>query len=232
MSLDPRGRYIPHSNYLSLKNRCICINIVEVVNRVDPRPQNKVLAAIIVWYALAIFAGGSGFTLRMVPPLPQIVLFGLVVLLLLLYWLSQSFRKWVLSVNIKLLVALHLTRFVGFYFLFLYSRGQLPYDFAVLGGWGDIIVATAALLVILLATLVGKSGWIICLVWNLIGLVDILFVIATAARLTIADPQSMSELLKLPLSLLPTFLVPIIIFTHIIIFIRLYRARRAGYIKL
>jgi len=215
-----------------LKNRCICINIVEVVNRVDPRPQNKVLAAIIVWYALAIFAGGSGFTLRMVPPLPQIVLFGLVVLLLLLYWLSQSFRKWVLSVNIKLLVALHLTRFVGFYFLFLYSRGQLPYDFAVLGGWGDIIVATAALLVILLATLVGKSGWIICLVWNLIGLVDILFVIATAARLTIADPQSMSELLKLPLSLLPTFLVPILIFTHIIIFIRLYRARRAGYIKL
>ncbi|TDI90682.1 MAG: hypothetical protein E2O72_03465 [Candidatus Dadabacteria bacterium] len=202
------------------------------MNRVDPRPQNKVLAAIIVWYALAIFAGGSGFTLRMVPPLPQIVLFGLVVLLLLLYWLSQSFRKWVLSVNIKLLVALHLTRFVGFYFLFLYSRGQLPYDFAVLGGWGDIIVATAALLVILLATLVGKSGWIICLVWNLIGLVDILFVIATAARLTIADPQSMSELLKLPLSLLPTFLVPILIFTHIIIFIRLYRARRAGYIKL
>ena len=202
------------------------------MNRVDPRPQNKVLAAIIVWYALAIFAGGSGFTLRMVPPLPQIVLFGLVVLLLLLYWLSQSFRKWVLSVNIKLLVAVHLTRFVGFYFLFLYSRGQLPYDFAVLGGWGDIIVATAALLVILLATLVGKSGWIICLVWNLIGLVDILFVIATAARLTIADPQSMSELLKLPLSLLPTFLVPILIFTHIIIFIRLYRARRAGYIKL
>ncbi len=202
------------------------------MNRVDPRPQNKVLAAIIVWYALAIFAGGLGLTLRMVPPLPQIVLFGLVVLLLLLYWLSQSFRKWVLSVNIKLLVALHLTRFVGFYFLFLYSRGQLPYDFAVLGGWGDIIVATAALLVILLATLVGKSGWIICLVWNLIGLVDILFVIATAARLTIADPQSMSELLKLPLSLLPTFLVPILIFTHIIIFIRLYRARRAGYIKL
>ena len=202
------------------------------MNRVDSRSQSKVLAAIIVWYALAIFAGGSGFTLRMVPPLPQIVLFGLVVLLLLLYWLSQSFRKWVLSVNIKLLVALHLTRFVGFYFLFLYSRGQLPYDFAVLGGWGDIIVATAALLVILLATLVGKSGWIICLVWNLIGLVDILFVIATAARLTIADPQSMSELLKLPLSLLPTFLVPILIFTHIIIFIRLYRARRAGYIKL
>jgi len=202
------------------------------MNRVDSRSQSKVLAAIIIWYALAIFAGGSGLTLRMVPPLPQIVLFGLVVLLLLLYWLYLSFRKWVLFVNIKLLVAVHLTRFVGFYFLFLYSRGQLPYDFAVPGGWGDIIVASTALLVILLAPLVGKGGWLIYFIWNFIGLVDILFVVATATRLTIADPQSMSELLKLPLSLLPTFLVPIIIFTHIIIFIRLYRARRAGYIKL
>jgi hypothetical protein len=125
----------------------------------------------------------------MVPPLPQIVLFGLVALLLLLYWLYQSFRKWVLSVNIKLLVAVHLTRFVGFYFLFLYSRGQLPYDFAVPGGWGDIIVASTALLVILLAPLVGKGGWLIYYIWNFIGLVDILFVVATATRLTIADPS-------------------------------------------
>ncbi|MEE8045001.1 MAG: hypothetical protein V3T32_07735, partial [Thermodesulfobacteriota bacterium] len=98
--------------------------------------------------------------------------------------------------------------------------------------WGDIIVALTALLVILLAPLVGKSAWLVYFVWNLIGLVDILFVVATAARLVIADPQSMSELLKLPLSLLPTFLVPIIIFTHIIIFIRLHKARRTGYVKL
>ncbi len=202
------------------------------MNNIDSRSQNKVLAAIIIWYALAIFAGGSGLTLGMVPPLIQIVLFGLVVLLFLFFWLSLSFRKWILSINIKLLVTVHLTRFVGFYFLFLYSRGQLPYDFAVLGGWGDIVVALIALLIILLAPLVGKSGWLIYFIWNLIGLLDILFVIATAARLATEDPQSMSELLKLPLSLLPTFLVPIIIFTHIIIFVRLYRARSAGYIKL
>jgi hypothetical protein len=182
----------------------------------DSKSQNRVSAAIIIWYVLAIFAGGLGLTLRMAPPLPQIILFGLVVFLLLLYWLSQGFRDWVLSINIKLLVAVHLTRFVGFYFLYLYSRDMLPYDFAVLGGWGDIIVASMALLIIL-APLAGKSGWLIYFIWNLVGLLDILFVVATAARLATADPQSMSELLKLPLSLLPTFLVPIIIFTHIMI---------------
>ena len=232
MSLELKGRYIRRLIYLNWGNRCICISIVNVMSRVNSISQNRVLAAIIIWYVLAILAGGLGLTLRMAPPFLQIVLFGLVVLLLLLYWLSQSLRQWVLSVNIKLLVAVHLTRFVGFYFLFLYSRGQLPYEFAVLGGWGDIIVASIALLIILLAPLAGKSGWLIYLVWNFIGLVDILFVVATAARLATADPKSMSELLGLPLSLLPTFLVPIIIFTHIIIFIRLNTARRDGYIKL
>lgn len=196
---------------------------------IDSKSQNRVSAAILIWYALAIFAGGAGLTLRMAPPWPQIILFGLVVLLLLLYWLSQSFRKWILSINIKLLIAVHLTRFIGFYFLYLYSIERLPYDFAVLGGWGDIIIASSALLIILFVHLVGKSGWIICLIWNLIGLVDILFVVVTASRLAIADPQSMSELLKLPLSLLPTFLVPIIIFTHIIIFIRLRASIKSRY---
>ncbi len=199
------------------------------MGHLDSKYQNSVSATILIWYVLAIFAGGSGLTSRMAPPLPQIVLFGLVVLLLLLYWFFHSFRKWILSVNIKLLVVVHLTRFIGFYFLYLYSQGLLPYDFAVLGGWGDIIVASCALLVILLAPLAGKSGWLIYFVWNLIGLVDILFVVATAARLATVDPQSMGELLKLPLSLLPTFLVPIIIFTHIIIFIRLRVSRKTGY---
>ena len=50
-----------------------------------------------------------------------------------------------------------------------------------------------------------------------------LFVVFTAARIAMNSPESIENLLKLPLSLLPTFLVPIIIFTHIVIFIRLFK---------
>jgi hypothetical protein len=39
-----------------------------------------------------------------------------------------------------------------------------------------------------------------------------------------ADPASMAALLRLPLSLLPTFIVPLVIFTHIVIFHRLLGA--------
>jgi len=45
-------------------------------------------------------------------------------------------------------------------------------------------------------------------------------VVATAIRLGLADPASMRALLRLPLFLLPGFLVPIIIATHIMIFAR------------
>ena len=65
-------------------------------------------------------------------------------------------------------------------------------------------------------------------IWNTLGLIDILFVVTTATRLALRDPDSMVALLQLPLSLLPTFLVPLIIFTHIIIAIRLFRLQRVS----
>jgi hypothetical protein len=57
-------------------------------------------------------------------------------------------------------------------------------------------------------------------------LIDILFVVATALRLAIADPESMNALLHLPLSLLVTFLVPFIIADHVVVFWRIAARRK------
>lgn len=133
-----------------------------------------------------------------------------------------------MTVDERLVVGLHLTRFVGIYFLILYGRGELPYDFAVPGGWGDIIVATMALGLIVLWRATSRGGWLAYSIWNVMGLVDILFVVATAARLGLTAPESMQALLRLPLSLLPTWLVPLIIASHILLGIRLARNRPSG----
>jgi hypothetical protein len=183
------------------------------------RNLEKLIIGVITWFLLALVVGKYRLLATLAPPFPQVVLFGLTLILLLLYWKLSVFRDWVLNVDIRVLVLVHSSRFIGVYFLFLHSRGELPYAFAVPGGLGDIVVATTAIFVAFISSTSGVKGFRILLIWNVFGFLDILFVVATAGRLALADPGSMSALTKLPLGLLPTFLVPIIIFTHIIIFV-------------
>jgi hypothetical protein len=148
------------------------------------------------------------FRVDPVPWYPKAVV-TVVAALLLALALVPRFRSWALTVDIRYLIAVHFVRFVGFYFLYLYSLGELPYNFAVLGGWGDIAVAFLAFIAILLAS--SKPAVVL---WNLLGLADILAVAATAARDEIAVPGSMHMLDRLPLILIPTLFVPVIIVTH------------------
>src|ERR1044071_2068997 len=96
----------------------------------------------VLWLVVAIAFGLSGLLRFVRPPGPQILIAGLTGLLMAGYWFGKSFRDWLKALDLRAIVALHLTRFVGFYFLWLYGRGELPYRFAVPGGWGGIIVAT------------------------------------------------------------------------------------------
>jgi hypothetical protein len=174
----------------------------------------------LLWLLAAIALGSSGVLRQVRPPGPQIMICGLTGGLIVACWLSRSFRDWLKAVDLRVVVALHLTRLVGFYFLWLYGRGELPYRFAVPGGWGDIIVAAGAAIILATWSRFGRRGMVL-LVWNVYGLIDILFVVATAAAEGRAAAASMAALLRMPLSLLATFLVPLIITSHLLIFARL-----------
>jgi hypothetical protein len=180
-----------------------------------------VLATVAVWLGVALLAGASGVVARLVPSGLPVVLFALTALLLAVTALPTPFRTFAASIDVRVLVLVHVTRFVGLYFLVLYGRGELPWAFAVPGGWGDVIVAAGALLLAAFVRPETAPGRRAYLAWNVVGLVDILGVVLTAARLALADPGSMRALLRLPLSLLPTFLVPIIVATHVVMLVRL-----------
>lgn len=173
-----------------------------------------------IWLVAAIGASASGRVAQLHPPAPQLILAGLTILLIASALVFDQFRRWLVSLDVRSILTLHLTRFVGFYFLLLNRRGELPYAFAIPGGWGDILVASLAFL-ILLRVPHPEARPHLLVGWNLLGFVDLLMVVGTAARLALAEPGSMEALLHLPLSLLPTFLVPILIASHVLLFWRI-----------
>lgn len=174
------------------------------------------------WLIAAVYAGHT-LLLQRVPPLtlPAIV-FLLTTGVLMLYFRLASLRQWVDALDLRRLVLLHTTRFVGIAFLVLHHRGELPYAFAIPAGIGDIAIAALAL-PLAFAPLGHSTRRRAILIWNTAGLCDLLFVIATAIRLMLADPTAMRAMTELPLSLVPTFLVPLLLATHVIIFLRLSR---------
>jgi hypothetical protein len=182
--------------------------------------NRRVLQILAVWLCLAVAVGMAEWFERAGAPAVAGTVWTLAALALLACWQVPALKKWATTVDLRWLVLLHVTRFVGLYFLYLCGRGELPFRFAAPAGTGDI--ATAALAILLLA-LSGASKWKMLIAWNTIGFIDILFVVFTALRIGLEDWHSMHALREFPLSLLPMFLVPLIIVSHILIFFRAAR---------
>jgi hypothetical protein len=176
-----------------------------------------------VWLAAAFLVSASGRAATLKPPWPQVVILTLTVTTLLAGRLWQPVREWARLVDIRVPVALHLCRFVGIYFIHLAGQGALPESFALPAGVGDAAVATSAAVLLISGSPDTPKLRAAYLIWNVCGLVDIGFVVASAARHGLVDPASMRALLVLPLALLPLFIVPLVIATHVLVFVRLRR---------
>jgi hypothetical protein len=185
------------------------------------RTGRLVTLGLCAWFGVALIVGAFGVLDRARPPAPQILIGVLTLVTLGLIFTVRPLRHWCCAIPVRPLVALHLTRFIGFYFLYLASRGQLAPAFAVPAGRGDIAVAVGAVLLLLWVPPRAPAGRRFYLLWNVLGTLDILLVIVNAAFVGLADPDSMRALLHLPLSLLPTFLVPLIIVSHVLLFRRI-----------
>lgn len=175
-----------------------------------------------LWFAGAA-AAGHFLLLQRVPPaaVPALAL-ALAGLLLMAYFRIRPLRAWVDALDLRSLVLVHVTRFVGIYFLALYQRGELPRAFAVSGGMSDIIIATGALIVAFASLETGSRQRAI-VIWNVMGFIAALISLFTLTRINLSDPTALSALTHLPLSFLPTMLVPLILTTHVIMFVRIAR---------
>ncbi len=143
---------------------------------------------------------------------------------------SARIREALGSIPTTVLIGLNAFRVEGVFFLILYAEHRLPAPFAPNAGWGDIVAGITALPV-MWAVRRRVQGWrLIALLWNLWGLLDLidaLFLGVTSAegspfRLFFGDPSTAPATI-LPWLLIPAYLVPEMIITHIAIFRRLAR---------
>lgn len=188
---------------------------------------STILITLAIWFAAATIAVAAGLLVRVAVPPPAIVAV-LAAVTILFGVLRTGVRTWLQTVELRHFFFLHLVRFVGVVFLILVRRGVLPPEFAPIG-WGDTIAALGAV-----ALLVGRPrlstavGWWAVFVWNCIGLADMLLLIVTGVRLGLAAPGQFALFRQLPFGLLPTFFVPLIVASHVFLFMRLFARRSAS----
>jgi hypothetical protein len=139
-------------------------------------------------------------------------------ILLFALWFATSdkFRQFALSLNPQILTLAQGWRIVGFTFLLLEARGILPAIFALPAGYGDMAIGmTATFAAWKLANPARCNSFI---TWQLLGITDLITAVSlgTTARLLSPHGPSMEAMTVLPLSLVPTFLVPLFFIFHVI----------------
>jgi hypothetical protein len=180
----------------------------------------RFLMLLAVW-GLAVVAAGSVHLLLHLPPYVVPVLaasltIGLTVAVFRDGWISETIRK----LSMRQVIAVHVGRFVGLYFVWLYTQGRLPAEFAHRAGWGDALAAAGALVLLFWPEGSGfrRALWL----WNIVGLADLFVAVGTAGWLNLTRPGSMIEMAGLPLTLVPLWGVPIYMTSHFVIFRRLF----------
>jgi hypothetical protein len=181
---------------------------------------------IFVWFLFSLTASALHIftTAPDQPPLP-VGLAVLVPIAIFVVWsiTSQSFRQFLLSLDLRTLTIVQAWRIAGLAFLALYTYNILPGQFALPAGWGDIAIgATAPLVAIKLVSSRSKKSFIL---WQLLGITDLVTAVGSGVTAQLINPHGIttSAMTVLPMSLIPTFAVPLFMILH---FISIAQARQ------
>src|SRR6266498_2841779 len=185
--------------------------------------------ALIGWFAAACLGGLTGIVNQ--PGRPPLPLLGFIALPILgfvtAYFVSASFRAFTNTISLTLLVGSHLWRFVGLGFVIGWLKGVLPAGFGIPEGFGDIIAALGAL-ALLPSLRAGTPSRRWLLAWNTWGFLDLVSAIAmgllysnSSLGVLSRGGQTTELMVTFPVSLIPTFFVPLFLLLHALTFKRI-----------
>jgi hypothetical protein len=193
----------------------------------DPsRTRLVVITCVAGWLLTAL--GASLFGLLRVGPSSPPIPIGLALLVPLLlaglaYARSARLRSLLLGADLRWLIGVQLWRVAGEVFLLGYARNELPASFAIPAGIGDVLVGLAAPFVAVLSAPSTRAGRRIIIGWCVVGLADLVVAVTMGVLNApgkfglLAGEVTTAPLLELPLSLIPTFFLPLSILLHLIV---------------
>jgi hypothetical protein len=192
---------------------------------------------IAAWFALAVvLARGGAYETTAESSLPPLIAVGIVVPTLLgcaLLALSPA-RRAIARVPLHWLVGVQTYRVAGGLFLVAWLQDDLPAEFALPAGIGDVLIGVAAPFVALRVARAGVDrARPAVLAWCGLGIADLAVAVAcglltapsVAQQLALDAPNT--AITSYPLVLIPTFAVPASIALHVYVLARLRRQRHA-----
>ena len=191
----------------------------------------RTLLVLAAWFFLALWLGVTG-KLVTTGGLP-IGLGAAIVLPLIVFAvdgrLGHPLFGGLMRLDLPALIAAQTFRVIGVIFLIAWSAGTLPGGFALPAGIGDVAVGLTAPFV---ATAVARRRPLrVAWLWAILGTADLVIAVTLGVLHAgpplglLAGPITTNVVARYPMSLIPTFGVPLALLLHVRIFSALARSR-------
>ena len=118
---------------------------------------------------------------------------------------------------------------LGIVFLTSYAYGVLPGIFALPAGIGDVAIGLTAPFIVWMLVSKTRARLVVLAVWNVLGLLDLVMAVSLGILTSrsslgiLAGTTTSAAVVAFPLSLIPTFLVPVDLILHLITLSRVRR---------
>ena len=207
-----------------MKTEIIDHSILETPNL--PSPNRFLTFAVLAIWAITIVTlavGGIYSGAPEDPPLAILISVFLPILIFVLgYVASQTFRETVLAWDETSLILLHSWRMIGLGFVFLFFHGKLPGLFALPAGLGDAATAIGAYFLGIALIRNGLVARWKKQVWNFFGFLDfvVALVFGVITRTMWNGGISSEAMGEFPLAIIPGFAVPFFMITHLVLFLK------------
>ena len=191
----------------------------------------RLAAALGGWLLVALAASSAGLISPSLPrPIIPLLIWLPTLTFILAFARSRGVRAAVRALDMRLPILWHLCRAgYGIGFLMLDARGAIDSSFARVAGPGDILAGLGALVAALAVPATTPTRRVLVFGWNALALADILLVFVTAQRILFFGGGfgALEAFTRMPYSLLPTFVVPMILITHFVVFAKLWMREKA-----